>query len=363
MPGLRSLRAKFILLLGALLLALGPAIFYVLSEAMGPRAAIEIELLILVLGKLPVFALGVWVITGMTRRLERLSRAMDLASNADALKTLAEFAALPEPRDEIDRLGIALNGLVHRINDQLAMLRATDSARRDLIANISHDLRTPLATLQGYLETLLLRYDRVGSEESRLFLEVAMRQSELLIRMVQELFELAKLDADAELRRELFHPSELVQDVAQKFEILAQKAGITLVTALDENLPMIKGDIALTERALGNLLQNALQHTPSGGEVYISTAPCEAGIRFTIQDNGPGIAPHDLPFIFDRFYKADKSRNPSTGGTGLGLAITRRIVDLHGGLITVESELGAGTRFFVTLPVAERGTQSGRQAA
>jgi len=350
---LLSLRTKLAALLGVLMAALVALICYVQWRIMGHQDEILVLAAILIVAGLPLFLIGIAIISGMTGRLRRLIAVMESARGIDTLKPLPEFAIPVSHGDEIDQLGHAFNALVRRTNSQIEMVRTTDTARRDLFANVSHDLRTPLAALRGYVETLLLGGDAISARDTRMYLEVAMRQIEQLSRMVDELFDLARLDApDAQLRRETFHPSELAQDVVQKFETLAAKANVRIEPELGETLPLVEGDVALLERVLSNILQNALQHTPGGGRIAVGTDLSGSDVRFTVRDSGSGIAAHDLPFIFDRFYKVDRSRNPQQGGSGLGLAIARRIIDLHHGNIRVESEIGCGTSFLVTLPIS-----------
>jgi two-component system, OmpR family, sensor kinase len=230
------------------------------------------------------------------------------------------------------------------------VLKQTDASRRELVANVSHDLRTPLATLHGYLETLLIKEGRLTAAEQRSFLDIAVRQSERLRRRVEELFELAKLDANYDqVDRELFSLAELVQDVSQKFALLVDGKGIALHTQLQKDVPFIQADIALIERALENLLQNALRFTPEHGSITIALTYDGTAVTVRVQDTGCGIPSEHLPHIFDRFYRADQERRGD--GAGLGLAITKRIVELHGGSIEATSTPNIGTSISFRLPI------------
>jgi len=251
--------------------------------------------------------------------------------------------------DEIDRLGITFNRMVQRIMEQMTELKQTDTFRRELVANVSHDLRTPLASLHGYLETLLIKEGKLTLEEQRNFLETAMKQSERLSRLVGELFELAKLDShETKVHCEAFSLSELVQDVTQKFQLVAQTKHVALNTHFCADLPAVLADIGLIERALENLIQNALRYTPEGGIVTVALTHEEHKIIVRIADTGCGISEQDLPHIFDRFYRVD--RHHRSEGAGLGLAITKRILELHGNRIDVHSRLNAGTTLTFELP-------------
>ena len=295
-----------------------------------------------------VFALlaGLLLFALLTRRLRRLTRAVENFQHAGF------NGALPRGRgrgDEIDRLTLSFNAMAERIATQVQRLQDTDTQRRELVANVSHDLRTPLASLQGYLETLRLKGEGLSGAERMHHLEVAHRHCEHLGRLVEELFDLARLDAnEVQPVLEPFSLPELVQDVVHKFELCARQHDVALLARYDETLPFVVGDIALIERVMDNLLENALRHTPAGGTVTVAIQPVGEAVAVQIIDTGSGIASDDLPFIFERFYQSDKMR--TRGGAGLGLAIARRIVELHGRTIRADSTLGRGTTFAFDLP-------------
>jgi PAS domain S-box-containing protein len=226
--------------------------------------------------------------------------------------------------------------------------------RRELIANVSHDLRSPLASLRGYLETLLIKEDTLTPAKRRSYLEIAARQTEHLQTLISELFELAKLDFQGyELNPEPVHLGELTQDVLQKFQLAAEKKDIVLRVDVHPKVGFVRADMALIERALENLLENALKHTGPGGRISLAVSPQEGRVEVQVTDTGSGIPAQDLPHIFERFYRVDKARTRDSGGAGLGLAIVKRILDLHHGKISVTSEPMAGTTFSFALPVAE----------
>lgn len=298
-----------------------------------------------------VLLVGIGSTLFLTRRLRLLAQAMQATERNQLLQPVPHFALMKHPSDEIDRLGQAYNAMVEQINEQLRELQNTDASRRELIANVSHDLRTPLAALRGYLETLLLKDTALTASERQNYLEVAFKQSERLSGLVSELFELSKLEAaDAKLNGEPFQFAELALDVAQKFALAAQQKPVELVIDIARDLPFINGDIALLERVFDNLLENALRHTNFAGRITVTVQQRENTIMVSIADTGSGIAANDLPHVFDRFYRADKSRNEQSGGAGLGLAIAKRVIELHGGAIEVASEPGSGTCFRFTLP-------------
>jgi signal transduction histidine kinase len=303
-------------------------------------------------GMAAALLLGIGSTLFLTRWLRLLAQTMQTFERGKILQPVPHFAALERPGDEIDRLGQAYNAMVGEINAQLRELQNTDASRRELIANVSHDLRTPLAALRGYLETLLLKDTVLSIAERHNYLEVAVAQSERLTALVGELFELTKLEAaDAKLNLESFQLAELAQDVVQKFALMAQSKQIELVADIVRDAPFVDGDIALLERVFENLLENALRHTAAGGRVTVCVRGRVDAVEVAITDTGSGIPEQDLPYVFDRFYRVDKSRSEQSGGAGLGLAIAKRVIELHGGCIDVASEAGQGTCFRFTLPV------------
>jgi len=223
--------------------------------------------------------------------------------------------------------------------------------RRDLIANVSHDLRTPLVSIRGYLEVLATKGETLNATQRRNYLDTAVRQSEHLGTLIDELFELAKLDfKGVTLQREPFHLGELASDVRQKFQLIAEGRKVTLELVVDAALPLVHADISLMERVFDNLIGNALKYTPEGGKVEVSLTARDQLVWVCVSDSGVGIASSDLPFIFDRFYRAAGERTRTTGA-GLGLAITKRILDLHDARIEVLNQ-HRGTCFRFCLPVS-----------
>ncbi len=302
-----------------------------------------------VLGSLTIALLaGLVLFFILTRRLRRLSVSME-QFQASGFSAHSYFGGRPEG-DEIDRLGASFDRMAERITAQLAALKQQDALRRELVAQVSHDLRTPLAALRGYLESLKLKEGKLSPEERIDYLSIALRQSERLTRRVGELFELAKLDAqETQPESEPFAPAELVQDVVQKFQLKAQEKRVRLELEPVTGLPFVYADIALTERVLENLIENALRHTPVGGSISVSLEQQGEVVHVDVTDSGSGITEADLPLIFKSFYRAKDQQNGD--GTGLGLAISRRIVELQGGEISVISQLGEGCSFDFTLPV------------
>ena len=302
-----------------------------------------------------LFALvaGLILFAVITGRLKRLANAMDAFKRGDTASQIdLPVKKSARSSDEIHRLGSTFKEMAERINAQMEKVQKSDALRRELIANVSHDLRTPLATLQGYIETMLIKEDRLTEEERRHYLQIAIRHCERLSKLVSELLELAKLDSyEVSVRCEAFNLGELVQDVIQKFQLKANEKGINIITNIQEELPIVNGDIGLIERVLENLLENAIHHTPQGGSISLVLTPEKEGISVQVTDTGRGIPEKEIPYVFNRFYQLDKSRKGEGGHYGLGLAITKKILELHNKSIEVTSSLGSGTSFAFHLSV------------
>ncbi len=295
---------------------------------------------------------GLMVFHVLTRRLRRLSVEMDTFRRSSFTHHLA-LPTLREGGDEIDQLSRTFDAMARRIVEQIEALKRQDTLRRELVAQISHDLRTPLTALHGYLETLQLKSSTLESGERAEYLDIAMRQSERLRRLVSDLFELAKLEArEQRPKHEPIAVVDLLQDVSQKMAIAARDAGVGIDLDLPEGSPIASGDVALLERVLDNLIDNAIDHAGDGGAVRIGTRSDAGTVSVFVQDSGPGIPAEDIPRLFEPYYRGDASRRPASAHAGLGLAIARRIVELHGGTIRVASRQGEGARFEFTLAAA-----------
>ena len=258
-------------------------------------------------------------------------------------------------RDEIGALTADFNQMAARTAEQVEVLRVTDEERRRFVANISHDLRTPTATVQGYLETLLIRSESLDPEERERYLRIALHQTERLGTLVDELFELARLEArDAEPAKEVFNLAELASDVVAKYVVTADETGVAVRLEVEASDALeVDGDPGLLERVLDNLIDNALGHSPAGAVVTVTVSPGAGGVvEARVGDEGPGVPASERERVFERFYRgaaAIPGVEKRTGGTGLGLAIVHRIVELHGGHVSVEDRPG-GASFLVSLP-------------
>jgi two-component system sensor histidine kinase BaeS len=247
--------------------------------------------------------------------------------------------------------------LAESFNQMAAQLQAADQKQRelehmrtDLIASVSHDLQTPLASIRAILEALA---DGVveNPEAVTRYLLTAQRDVRSLSLLIDDLFEMAQLDAGG-LTLDLQEASlaDLISDTLESFSELAAQHKITISGHAGPDIDPVRMDTMRIGRVLNNLLSNALRYSPDGGSIELTAQRTSRGVQVSVSDTGEGISADDLPKVFDRFYRGEKSRSRTTGGSGLGLAISRGLVRAHGGDITVESTPGHGSRFTFTLP-------------
>ncbi len=265
-----------------------------------------------------------------------------------------EYSARVESdsRDELGRLALAVNQMAEAVEHSIETLKETDALRRELIANVGHDLRTPLAAMLGYVEESVHQLDAGREREARDALVTARRQGEFLTRLVGDLFELSLLDsASPPLHSEPVPVAELLSQVASSHRAEFERAGITFQLDLPPALPLIEADGVRLLRALDNLLANARQNTPSGGQVTLSAFVADDQVVVVVSDTGYGMQADELERVFDRYYRGRDARTRRTEGTGLGLPIARAVARAHGGDLVAESTPGKGSRFTLVLPI------------
>jgi signal transduction histidine kinase len=303
------------------------------------------------------FLVGLLVFGLMTRRLSRLTS--DVRSFTDAGFDPKFMAALDKLEmktgdDEISQLRLAFGRMANKIREQFENLEETDRLRRELVTNVSHDLRTPLASMHGYVETLLIKNDTLSAKERLHYLEITRKHTRRLGQLIGDLFDLSRLESHSiHPDLENFSLAELLQDVTQEFELDAQQKDISINVPGGPGDSMVYADIGLMQRVLENLIRNALKFTPRGGEISIKLERKPGSVAVAVADTGCGIAESDLERVFDRYYRIDQPQQSGSGSTGLGLAIVRKILDLHGSRITVSSVLNEGTRFEFDLPTRQ----------
>ncbi len=302
-------------------------------------------------GVLLLFVVGIAILAYvlLTRRITKLESAMTKFRGQDFDLAGTSLMPLARPKDEIDQLQNVFIEMSTRISEQVQGLKQVDRLRRELISNVSHDLRTPLAALQGYLETLQMKEDKLSEDDKQRYLNVASRQSKRLSALVSDLFELSRFDSEAvQPNFERYPVQELVQDVVMKFHDYAAKQNIHLSMDVAADLPLVDIDLGLFERALTNLVDNAIKHTTEG-EVKLELLTKANRLWVRVCDTGKGIPEEDLKHVFERYYRVANQRG--SDGAGLGLAITKRIMDLHEGEVVVTSQVGVGTQFSLILPL------------
>ena len=315
-----------------------------------------LKLTLALIGTAISFALltGLVIFYALTRRLRSLDRRVS-AFRGKNLGAEPEQLPYTAEADEIESLEKSFDLMAEQIVRQIERLQQTDAARRDLISNVSHDLRTPLASMQGYIETLLIRDQRLSADEKRQYLEIARKHAVRLSKLVSELFELSKLENLSLIPSpEPFSITELLQDIVQEFQLLARSKNVELALNDDSANVIVHGDIGLIQRVLENLIENALKHTGPGGTINIHLASKPQHVNVTVSDSGCGIKQENVSRIFDRFYRIDGNEQSANGSAGLGLAIVKRILDLHDSTIRVTSEVDVGTSFSFDLPTRQR---------
>ncbi len=294
---------------------------------------------------------GLLVFRLLTRRLQRLAGLME---SFEAGEFSPPENGIPTPArspDEIDRLGMTFHSMARRIGEQIEQMKDQDRLRRRMVAQVSHDLRTPLASIRGYLESLQMKGASLPAEERAAFVEIALSECRRLNRQIDSLFELASLEArESEPELEPFALSELIHDVARKHKPHADENGTILDLDIPPDAPFAFGDVALTERVLDNLIDNAIDHTARGTPVGIVLSCRGSMLEVSVSDHGPGIAADVGPQIFEPFYRCG-DRTGDRDHAGLGLAIASRIMDLQQGDIRAESSPGKGAVFHFRLPV------------
>ena len=241
--------------------------------------------------------------------------------------------------------------LAQSFNTMAAELEEAEGRRRSLTADIAHELRTPTSNIQGYIEAIKDGVFQPTPET----VDTIHEQALLLSRLVEDLRLLAQVDGgELQLQRTQTSVEELVQSCVDALRPRAEAKDVALGIDVADTLPELDLDPTRIAQAVGNLLDNAITHTPEGGSITVSAHASVDAVEVQVADTGPGIAPDDLPRVFDRFYRADPSRSRGTGGTGLGLTIARRLVEAHGGSIEAESVVGQGSRFIIRLPAGRR---------
>lgn len=301
---------------------------------------------------LAVVIISLFLVRRLTRPLASLTAAADQMRQGDYSRRVEP----PKSQDELGRLSQSFNEMAETIESDITELRRQEQLRRDLLANIAHDLATPLTAIQGFSEALgdNVISDPAARQETA---QLIAREVQRMRRLVADMQQMTSLESGrAHLDLAPLDIHGLVDETLAVIGPECEQAGITLHNEIDSKAPPVLADSDRVTQALLNLLDNARRHTPSGGTISVGAQPRDKMLSVWISDSGTGIDPSDLPLIFERFYRADRSRTGTTGGSGLGLSIVKAIIAAHGGTISAESTPGKGTRVTFTLPLTSTPT-------
>ncbi|MEP0713018.1 HAMP domain-containing sensor histidine kinase [Algoriphagus sp.] len=289
--------------------------------------------------------IGLVLIAWLTRHLRTIVKTVERFKDGDMHARVPDF----KTNSEFAVLGDTFNHMADLILDNIKELKKVDRLRRELIANVSHDLRNPLAIINGYIETLQMKGDTLSADEKESYLKIISKSTDKLTKLVADLFDLSKLESgQMQIRKEIINLQELLFDSSLKYELLARSKRIVIETSISSALPLVKADLYLIDRVIQNLLDNAVKYTPEDGEIRIEANPKGTGVEVKIKNTGGGIPQTDLEAIFDRYYMIDKERE-GVEGSGLGLAIVKRILEAHGTEIYIESDSNSFTEFIFEL--------------
>lgn len=311
------------------------------------QTSVKVALLVLAIAVLLTMAM----VAILTRPLVALTEVTDKIKHSGFAPALTE-RAFPqcERNDEIGRLARSFRDMFERLKLEMQRVTRTDTMRREMVASVSHDLRTPLTALMGQLETVKLKANTISSQEQSDLIDRALLNAQHMRRLTNSLAELGKLDnPEFSAQLEPIAMGELADDIVQRHVTTAQLKGVNLVAEYADGLPLTRVDAALIERALSNLLDNALRVTPEGGQVRVRVLREAQAVRVEVADTGPGVARSEQERVFDRFYQTSSHRE-LRGSSGLGLAIVKRVAELHGGQVGLRSEPGQGAVFSIRLP-------------
>jgi len=292
---------------------------------------------------------GLIIMGWLSRRIRQLSAGVDAFAAGDLARRVPATS-----RDELGNLGRCFNDMGVRLQASMEELQQKERFQRRLIANISHDLRTPMTSLRGYIDTLLINRDQLPAQERNRYLNIISANLDHLDKLIDQLLDLSRLDAgQAKFQPEDFPLPELVDEALSRCAVAASERDVTLRVELAAELPLVHADPLQTAQVLQNLIDNGIKFNVPGGEVVVRLACAGDAIAVSISDTGVGIPSEDLPHVFERFFTSDRSRTRKGNSSGLGLAISQKILAGHGTELTVQSEFGAGATFGFQLPAVD----------
>jgi signal transduction histidine kinase len=291
------------------------------------------------------FLMGLFVFWRLMRGLREVMNVVKKFEGGDFHARIQ-----PQSTTELSVVAETFNTMAATLLRNMEDLKQVDTLRRELIANVSHDIRTPIAIIQGYIETMIIKEDVLNPQKKEEYMQLILKSTERLKRLVADLFELSKLEArQVQPKREVFLMADLLTEVSEKYKLLAQSKVIVIESKFSSRLPMVFADMAMMERVLQNLMDNAIKFTPEQGRITIYLEELYNQIEVKIENSGEGIPQESVSKIFDRYYKVPKETPAES--TGLGLAIVKNILQIHQTDIVVMSERFGLTTFSFRLPL------------
>lgn len=291
-------------------------------------------------------AIGLIIIWLVTENLRKVIEVMQKFRQGDLTARIKM-----QSKGDVKEISRMFNEMADILTQNVERIRQVEVLRRELIANVSHDLRTPISIIHGYAETLLMKANTISRDDHKRYLCTIHESVQKLEKLVNELFELSKLEANqVHPIKEPFFISELVSDISAKYQLIARGKSITLNALLSKESQRVFADVSLIERVMQNLIDNALKFTPAGGRIIIETSRAKQAIKVSVSDSGIGIADEEKDLVFGRYYKGHDFHKHKNN-TGLGLAIAKKILDLHDTSLVLNSRLNEGTCFAFELPL------------
>ncbi|MGQ8366228.1 sensor histidine kinase [Glaciecola sp. 1036] len=342
---------------GYLYIIIGGAQYDSITDSIKSSKGVQQYILIVLAGLIFLMFVLLVLFKFFTAPLKKLSDDMDRFRGAGFDIKNAKITLLPwrnDSRNEVQRLGYSFNEMLRHIDKQWQQIKLNDLQRRTLLADLSHDLRTPLANMQGYMETLCINDSQLTSEQRDEFFGICTRNLHNLKRLIDQIFELAYLEGGhVNLKMEPCLLAELLHDIAAKFNLQANAKDIGLTVDIQTPNAYVKADIEKLERVLTNLIDNAIRHTPAGGSIQLQIKEANDKLVVSVRDSGIGIAAEELEHIFVARYQATNSQKGTKTHVGLGLAISQKLIALFDSTLEVTSEIGKGTSFSFTLQQAK----------
>ncbi len=318
--------------------------FQAVSESLFSSYIMKLGLGAVVLTMLFAMIMGLLSVWFLTKNLRAIIFQVNRFREGDF-----ESRIVNAEQSDLSTLAITFNEMADTIVENIEEIKSVDVLRRELVANVSHDLRTPLTVMQGYIETLQIKKDNLNEVQNKEYLDIIKKSIKQLTQLVSQLFEYSKLEAkQVKPQKEPFAITDLVYDIQTKYELIAKEKNIDLSTEFIDQTPLVFADIGLVERAIQNLMDNALKFTPDKGKIKIIIDHDNENVIIKIKDSGPGISKEDQKYIFERFRQTESKQKKN--GIGLGLAIVKKIMELHETNIKIISQPNEGSTFEFYLP-------------